>query len=242
MIDFNFYQVVSLERKLIFLTPPKCSTYSLEEYLNRGGIKMDEPFRFPSTPFYHATLSEILFAYNIPIKSLKNYTIIQITRDPFTRFISSINHLQRLFNQKILIEDFLKFLENYRYLLPFNVSEFFYLLFNDEACKWDRYRLNQGGFNEGVKKILKDGVRFWYEQVWWNDIKAKINYFKLEDLAKDTSSLSNLLQIEILKYPHNNNNNNNNNNINSFELSNEQKNKIYYLFKNDFKYLNYGGI
>ena len=225
MIGFNFYQVVSLERKLIFLTPPKCSTYSLKEYLEKGGIKMDEPFRFLSTPFYHATLSEILFAYDIPIKSLKDYTIIQITRNPYARFISSFLHQQNLLRTKISIEEFLEFLENYKYLLPFNKDEFFYLLFNDEAYKWKNYKLNQWG-----------GVRFWYEQVWWNDVKAKVNYFKLEDLAKDTSSLSNLLQIEALKYPHNNVIKSN------FELSNRQKNSIYYLFENDFKYLNYGEL
>ena len=223
MVSSNFYQVVSLERKLIFLTPPKCSTYSLKVYLEKGGVKMDEPPRFPSTPFYHATLSEILFAYNIPIKSLKDYTIIQITRNPYTRFISSFLHQQDLLKIKFSIEEFLEFLENYKYLLPFNKDEFFYLLFNDEAYKWKNYRGNQWG-----------GLRFWYNQIWWNDIKAKINYFKLEDLSKDVSSLSNLLQIKFSKYPHYNSFENN------FKLSNEQKNKIYYLFKNDFKYLNYG--
>ena len=226
MIGFNFYQVVSLERKLIFLTPPKCSTYSLKEYLDKGGIKMDEPLRFPSTPFYHATLSEILFAYGIPIKSLKDYTIIQITRNPFTRFISSFLHQQSLLRTKISIEEFLEFLENYKYLLPFNKDEFFYLLFNDEAYKWNNYRRNQWG-----------GIRFWYNQIWWNDVKAKINYFKLEDISKDVSPLSNLLKINNFSYPINNYTSKNN-----FQLSNKLKNKIYYLFEDDFKHLNYGEL
>jgi len=232
LIGENFYQVVSFKHKLIFLTPPRCSTYSLKDLLNKGNIKMDEPLRPISIPFYHATLSEIIYAYNINLKDLKDYKIIQITRNPIDRFISSYFYQLLNFKFNHNFEDFISKVERFKYLLPENPNEFFLNFYQNEEYKWYQYSVNQHG-----------GVRFYYNQTWWNNIssKIKVNYFKLEDITKDITPLLDCLDLD-LPLTYNQINSYSSSNPNFIEVKNSihfYKNRIYNLFKKDFKKLNY---
>ena len=215
--------VVSFDKKLIILTPPKCSTYSLIEFLNKGGIKLDNPLRDLSTIFYHSTLSEILYAYNIPINKVHEYKIIQITRNPYERFISAFFHQQKILNTDFSIDILISKLENFKYLLLYNVDEFYIAFYGSLNYKQQSFLNNNWG-----------GLRFFYEQNWWNNVNAEINYFKLEDISKDSTSLCNSLHIKPSFYPKINSNKNS-----KFSLNTNQKNRIYNLFKNDFKLFNY---
>lgn len=226
LIGQNFYQVVSLKHKLIFLTPPRCSTYSLRDFLDKGNIKMDEPIRSLTTPFYHATLSEIVYAYNINLKDLKNYKIIQVTRNPINRFISSYFYQQKILGIKFDFESFISRVEQLKYLLPENPNEFFLNFYRSEEYKLEQYSVNQHG-----------GLRFYYNQTWWNNlyISPEINYFKLEDISSNSSPLCDLLNISpSINYP----------SSNTYPqdikpILNLYKHRIYNLFLEDFIKFNY---
>lgn len=225
----NFYQVVSFKHKLIFLTPPRCSTYSLKLFLDNNKIEMDEPIRPLSTPFYHATLSEIIYSYDIDINDLPHFKIIQIVRNPYDRFISSFQKQNEIFSTKFNLEDFIYKVEKYKYLLPYSLNEFYLNFYQNEEFKILQHNLNQHG-----------GVRFFYEQNWWNNLNKKvyINYFKLEDINNNISSLCNLLNIDKTNiYPIENKSFKQ-----SLNLSLSEKNKIYNLFKKDFEMFNYERI
>ena len=232
LLGENFYQVVSFKQKLIFLTPPRCSTYSLQDFLYRGNVEMNEPIRSISTPFYHATLSEIVYAYNINLNDLKNYKIIQITRNPIDRFISSYFYQQKILGTKFSFKEFISRVERLKYLLPQNPNEFFLNFYQNEEYKWEQYSQNQHG-----------GMRFYYNQSWWNNISPKINvnYLKLEDIIKSSHSLCNLLNLDNL-IPYTLKNNNSKSEIEYTKVYNsipQYQNKIYNLFKEDFKNFNY---
>jgi hypothetical protein len=239
MLGVNFYQVVSFKHKLIFLTPPKCSTYSLKVFLDKCRIQMDEPTRPLSTPFYHPTLSEIIYCYNIGLDELKDYKIIQIIRNPYDRFLSSYIHQTQLLNidknnvtDTNIFNQFLSQLESYKYLLPENVNEFYLNFYQNEEYKWYHFNLNQHG-----------GIRFYYNQSWWNNIdpNININYFKLEDINKNINPLKNLLNIDNTHlYSIENSKSYNIPNIKNLIF--EYKDKIYNLFKEDFKQFNYERI
>ena len=220
-----FYKIFSLKEKLIFLTPPKCSTYSLSNFLVNSGIKLNEPLNFPKNfPFYHATLSEIVKAYNII--SLDEYKIIQITRNPYDRFISSYIHEQKLLKKSINFDNYIFKIKKFKYLLPHNVNDFYKNFYKTFSYRDFYYNENSWG-----------GLRFYFEQNWWNDLNKNIFYFKLEDIKNNSEIFSNFLNIKPLNYPK----------INSLKydhinLNKNQKKEIYNLYKNDFKILNYGRI
>ena len=236
MLGINFYQVVSFKHKLIFLTPPKCSTYSLKVFLDKCGIQMDEPVRPLSIPFYHTTLSEIIYCYNIGLNELKNYKIIQIVRNPYDRFLSSYFHQTQLLNidkDKIIdnkfFNTFISQIESFKYLLPENTNEFFSNFYQNEEYKWYHFNINQHG-----------GIRFYYNQSWWNNINKsiKINYFKLEDINKDINPLKNLLNINNT-HLYSTENRRSHSILKLKNLIFKHKDRIYNLFKEDFKKFNY---
>jgi hypothetical protein len=216
-----FYQVVSFKEKLIFLTPPKCSTYSLNKFLVDVNITLDEPINYPQHPFYHPTLKEITKAYNID--KLEDYKIIQITRNPYDRFISSYIHEQNLLKKSLDLDYYISQVEQFKYLLPNNINEFYKSFYQTLEYRNFYYKENSWG-----------GLRFYFEQNWWNDLNTNISFFKLEDIKYDSFNLCNLLKRNLISYPQINKLN-----YSPIYLSKIQKEKIYNIFREDFKIFNY---
>ena len=214
--------MVNKENKLIFLLPPKVGSSSVVNWLNNLGINND-PILYPPHPTQHLTLKEICTLYNISSFDLINYKIIQITRNPFYRFISSYKHQNKLLNLNLKPNDFLLHLKKHKNLLPNNQEEFYKKFYNNLQYKYISYFNNNWG-----------GIRFYYNQLWWNDLNASVQYFKLEDLIKSTATLANYLNLPTSPLPHINLSNL------DVNFSDFNKKEITNLFKNDYKMLNYG--
>ncbi len=78
------------------------------------------------------------------------------------------------------------------------------------------------------------GLRFYFEQNWWNNLGANVSYFKLENINQDSSELCNFLGINPQPYPKVNSKN-----YNKISLTPQNKEVIYNLYTNDFKMYNY---
>ena len=138
-----FYQVVSFKEKLIFLTPPKCSTYSLNKFLVDSNVSLNNPINHPQHPFYHPTLKEIIQAYNI--SNIKEYKIIQIVRNPYDRFISSYVHEQKLLKKSLNLDNYISQIEQYKSLLPNNIDKFYKDFYQTLEYKNFYYKENSWG-------------------------------------------------------------------------------------------------
>jgi hypothetical protein len=84
------------------------------------------------------------------------------------------------------------------------------------------------------------GLRFYFEQNWFNDIHADVKYFKLENLINSTEELSDYLKIKTSKFPHINVN------VNKIPESQYklfyndiEKNIVTEMYLNDIKIYNY---
>ena len=84
------------------------------------------------------------------------------------------------------------------------------------------------------------GVRFYLPQTKWNDMGVKINYLKLEDLIKDCSIISKILNINTdFVFPHKNKTKNKPN-VSSVSLYNtESLELLKKAYQEDFKHLQY---
>ena len=105
--------MVSKTQKIIFLYPPKTASNSLRVSLNDNGFIEDSQNNTYLTPKLHLKLDEIMVAYDI--ESLDGYKVIQVTRNPYDRMISSYYHQIRIFNrpdfdiakyEKAILEDY----------------------------------------------------------------------------------------------------------------------------------------
>lgn len=209
------------------ITPPKSGTHSITDYLNDGISYKSLPVNQVEYPIYHLTISEICNVFAINQLELKDYKIIQCVRNPYTRIISAYFHQMRLQNEFIEFEKFLENIQEAKYLLPHSLDDFYIKFYGDIAYKYAAFRMGNWG-----------GARFYYEQIWFNDLNLdNITYFKLEDLSMDSSSLSNFIGMGIKKFPHINRN-----------QSSVDYNKLYNkkcvsivseLYKNDLKYFDY---
>ena len=139
-------------------------------------------------------LSETLKAYDIKIDELNQYKIIQITRNPYDRFVSAIYHQNTVMKKNYTLLEYLEELNKYFNLLPnndYHPYEKFYgtilhrenNLKNNETPHWG-------------------GLRFWFKQEWWNDIGADVNYFKLESIIKNLEELSEFINIKLVDFPY----------------------------------------
>lgn len=192
------------------------------------GTKINRPyFKTLSYPHYHLTLSELKYVHGLDEKSLLNYRIIQITRNPFSRFVSAWKHQERILKSPIDVNEFIDRLFLYKSLLPKEWEEFYVKFYNDPDHK-----------NKSLEKGNWGGLRFYCDQVDWNDLYQKVNYFKLEDLSNDTSSLSDFLGVKLPQLEKRNSGSYDKTAANSLTYS--QKSSIYKLFGEDFKILNYG--
>lgn len=188
--------IVSKKNKIVLITPPKTGTYSITNYLNEFISDKSTPIKKVSYPIYHLTLSEISDVFGINVSDLKNYKIIQCIRNPYTRIVSAYFHQMRLQNIFITFEKFLEKLNETKNLLPHDLDEFYIKFYGNIDYKFNSFNKNNWG-----------GARFYYEQLWFNDLKLdNICYFKLEELSIDASSLSNLVGMNKNKFPHINKN------------------------------------
>jgi len=177
-------------------------------------------------PQIHLRLSEIINLYNVT--DLSEYKIIQITRNPYYRYVSSFFH-----QNKIIPENYNPNFKNY------NLTEFSKHLLDSK--KSNNFIESFYGDTSFINNLIKSGEswggsRLFDTQLSWNDVGANVEYFKLDNLSSDISELENFLGISLKKLPM----------INSRGLNNhmdlitpEIKDIILEVFEEDFKFFNY---
>lgn len=219
--------MISTEKKLIVLCPPKTASTSLEDLFRRARINFSESNKVVSYPIFHPRLSEICELHDV--KNLKEYTILQFTRNPYYRFVSSYYQLIRVTpnNQNI----------------TFNGMNFKEFVFHLDKCKSaENFIKNFFGDDSHYYENLRtkkswSGVRMFDEQVEHNDLGGKISYFKIEDFPNNLEQVSNLISLEIGPI-HSLNKNPIEVNYDNL-LDSESKEIIYKNFISDFEVLGY---
>lgn len=175
--------LVSSDRKIIILLPPKTASRSVQMTMNNSGIKFDPILKTPDYPKNHLKLSELCKLHGL--KNIQDYTIIQFTRNPYYRFVSSYFHIMRLPNKTSVSFYNMKFKEFTNHLNKAKLSNYFInTFFGDTSAYFENLKF----------KRHWSGVRMFDEQISWNDTNAKINYFKIENVSKDMSPISDLLK------------------------------------------------
>jgi hypothetical protein len=180
---------ISKKNKLIFLLPPKTGSTSLKWCLTSSKILCDSIIETPNHPTIHLLLSETLKAYNINIDELSQYKIIQITRNPYNRFVSAVYHQNIITKTPYTLSEYLEKLNKYLYLIPNNQDLFYKNFYGTILHKENNFKKNEWG-----------GLRFWFKQEWWNDIGADINYFKLESITENLEELSEFINIKLSNF------------------------------------------
>jgi len=219
---------VSLDKKFIVLFPPKTASTSIQSAMNKTGIKFDFGKKELNYPIFHLKLSELCEWHGLT--SIDDYTIIQFTRNPYYRFVSSYYQLMRheIGNNTSLSFYGMEFKEFVHHFNKSKLSnDFIKMFFGDESYYYNNVKL----------KKHWSGVRLFEEQVSWNDLNKKIHYFKIENIFNNMSSVSELLGCEVISIE---NTNKNPLPVDYDGLLNEEcMNIIYQHFNNDFKILNY---
>lgn len=187
--------IVCKKRKIILITPPKTGTHSITKYLMNNGIYNSSQVNAVNYPVYHLTLSEICNVYDISIDQLSGFKIIQCVRNPYDRMVSAWLHQTRILNKKINFYELLCMVKENKHMLPNNIDQFYSTFYKDVNHKVKSFSNGNWG-----------GLRFYFEQNWFNDINANVNYFKLEHLKYSTKELSTFLGIKTEKFPHINKN------------------------------------
>jgi hypothetical protein len=179
--------IVSLDKKIIVLLPPKTASTSITNALMKCGIRFSDPKKVLSYPTFHLKLSEICEWHQLD--DITDYTIIQFTRNPYYRFVSAYYQLMRL--------------------TPFNKNLSFYgMNFNEFTSHLNHSKLsenfiktffgNDSFYYENLKQKKNwSGVRMFEEQVSYNDLNKKMNYFKIEDSLSNMSLVSDLFGVNI---------------------------------------------
>jgi hypothetical protein len=218
--------MIDKNKKTIVLMPPKTASNSIRVLLEQFGYVFfkDSKINYPQI---HLKLSEIVELYDI--RNLDDYKIIQVVRNPYSRFISSY------FFQKKIIPDWVdvKFKN-------FDLNSFSNHLL--ESKNTDDFVLNFYGNNSFVNDCIQSGkswggVRFYDKQVDWNDVGVDVKYFKLEELSKETEQLQSYLNLPNGKLPK----------VNSQELvfdyfellTPDVKDIVVKLFEEDFEKFDY---
>lgn len=215
------------KEKLILLLPPKTASNSLRKLLIDSGFRFRPPLRKVDYPIYHLTLSEICYVYNIPMDQLSNYKIIQIVRNPYDRFISAWFHQMDILNKEMSLDNLIDKLNQNIHLLPVETDSFYENFYGSIKHKEKSFAIGNWG-----------GLRFYFSQTYWNDLNAKVYYFKLEELTKDISPLSKLINFQLTNLPKIKVNSSTRTNFENY-LNKNQKKQIQRLFSDDFKILNY---
>ncbi len=219
---------VSKKNKLIFLLPPKVASTSLQSCLVSSNILCDSIIETPNHPTIHLLLSETLKAYNIKIDELNQYKIIQVTRNPYDRFVSAVYHQNIITKKNYTVSKYLEELNKYLNLLPDNQDLFYEKFYTITSHKENNFKKNEWG-----------GLRFWFKQEWWNDIGADVKYFKLESITKNLEELSEFMNIKLVNLPHVRPGNSNRNN--KYEKYFDETNRMNFenLYISDVEKFNY---
>lgn len=205
--------------------PPKTASNSLKFTLENYDVHFEKDNII--LPEIHLKLKEIYSRYNL--QSLDEYKIIQITRNPYERYVSAY-----FFMKKIIPKNSKIFFEN------FDIGKFSEHLI--ESKKQNDFVETFYGDTSFVNQCISSGrswggSRLFDTQKSWCDMDVKISYFKLEELTHSTKKLSEFLDLPIRKLSH----------INSQNISteyrtliNENVRKIIFeLYYEDFTDLGY---
>jgi hypothetical protein len=217
--------MISKKSKVIFLMPPKTASNSLKQSLLDSSFNFDK-IETNGYPKIHLFLSEILSLSKIDIP--EEYKIVQVVRNPFTRFASTYFHQLRLVGEnsylkKLSFDDF---------------CEHFYKSINSDYFLKSFYK-NIDFVNQTIRKGKNwGGTRAYLLQTQYNDRKLNVKYFKLEDISKDISQLSEYLDVYLPDMDRINENKTPKDYLSM--LSDRTKSIIYEVYEKDFKYLDYG--
>jgi hypothetical protein len=218
---------VSLDKKIILLFPPKTASTSIQSAMNRTGIKFEFGKKELEYPIFHLKLSELCEWHGLT--NIEDYTILQFTRNPHYRFVSSyyqlIRHTIDYTSLSFHGMEFKQFTQHFNKSKQSN--DFIKTFFGDESYYYDNLKL----------KRHWSGVRLFEEQISWNNLNKKIHYFKIENTFNDMSSVSELIGCGVIPVESTNKNPVNVNYDNL--LDKECMNIIYQHFNNDFKILGY---
>jgi hypothetical protein len=217
--------MISKNKKLIILMPPKTASNSIRALLQQFEYVFSTHLKMV-LPQIHLRLSEIIDLHDVT--DLSEYKIIQITRNPYHRYVSSFFHQNR-----IIPENYNSNFKN------FNLTEFSkHLLDSKKSNNFIESFYGDASFiNSSINRGESwGGSRLFDTQVSWDDIGANVEYFKLENLTTDISELKNFLGVNFKKLPL----------INSWVLNNhmdlitpEIKDIVVELFDEDFTKFNY---
>jgi len=215
------------DKKLIVLMPPKTASNSLKDTMEKNGIRFTKPIKKISTPLIHLKLNEIIEIFEV--NDLSEYKILQVTRDPYTRFVSSYFHLMRITQNVELIK-----FSNYDFD---TFTQHFY-----ESIRSENFIKNFYGSNSYVDRCISSGIswggsRLFDTQKSWGESDLNISYFKLEDISKKISIINDFLSTKI-SYLSNINKSNLDYKYSSM-LTPEIKNIILEVFKEDFEFFDY---
>jgi hypothetical protein len=174
---------VSSDKKIIILLPPKTASNSVQTAFTKSGIRFQGGTKKVDYPTLHLKLSELCEFHDLT--NIQDYTILQFTRNPYYRFVSSYFHLMRLPINKTSASFYnMEFKEFIHHLNKSKLSnDFIKTFFGNDSDYYENIRLKKNW----------SGVRLFEEQVSWNDLNAKIHYFKIEDVSSDMSPISDLL-------------------------------------------------
>lgn len=175
--------MIDKEKKVIVLMPPKTASNSLKQTMETNGFRFFEPIQKVTTPLIHLKLDEVVEIFDVG--NLSEYKIMQVTRDPYTRFVSSYFHLKRITNNV----GGLKFSS---YDFPTFTKHFY------ESINSENFIKNFYGNTNFVDHCINNGIswggsRLFETQKSWNTLGNEIGYFKLENISKDTSSVNEFL-------------------------------------------------
>lgn len=217
----------SSDKKFILLLPPKTASTSISNAFLRSGIKFNTSHKILDYPIFHLKLSEMCEWHELD--NIDEYKVLQFTRNPYHRFVSSYYQLLRITSGNTNLKFY-----------GMNFKEFVYHL--DESKSSENFTKSFFGddshYHENIRlKKNWSGIRMFDEQVSYNDLNNKINYFKIENTLNDMSLVSELIgsQINIV----------NNLNKNPVEidydslLDEECMGIIHRNFINDFEILGY---
>lgn len=221
--------MVSKKNKIILLLPAKTASNSVVKAFTDAGVQWSKPVKEVSYPVYHLLLSEISYIFDINKENLNEYTIIQITRDPYDRMISAWQHQMEITGIRLPLRQFLKKLQSLKSLLP-SESDLFYSLFYDKA----EHKVNS------FKRGNWGGLRFYFEQTWHNDLHLNVHYIKLDDIANNLPDLSKLTGLRIDNFPHIKVNKSVRLKDFNYYSSDEERDIVKTLYINDFEKLGYG--
>lgn len=216
--------MVSKKSKLIFLMPPKTASNSLEESLLDSSINFDEltGVRYPKI---HLFLSELVNAHGI--KDVENYKIIQVTREPLDKFVSSY------FHQLKISKDI-----NTRFS-GMDLHDFawhFYDCLMDSDNFLESFYGNLQFIQKSVSKGRSwGGTRLYLNQHQWNDLGMPVKYFKLEELQDGLGEISDYIDVYLPDLP----TKNVGKNKKDVEITDSVKKIVNHIFYDDYKILNY---